>query len=509
MLPKLSRRRALLLAILITLIGAARIVATYGIFSHTIDEPDHLAAGMQWLDAGKYTYEDQHPPLARVFGAIGPYLAGERWRKQSDAYGEGFRILGFDSHYERVLNLGRAGMLPFFFLASAVVFLWGERVGGLWAACAATFLFTTLPPVLGHAGLITNDMAAAAFTGAAALASLYWVDFPTKKRAILLGLTIGFAALAKFSCLLFLPAAWLAMFAVHRRPIRWRTFPLIAAIAFLTIWAGYRFSFAGVDYLHMRLPAARFFLGLNALWNHNKEGHLSYLLGKTSNTGFWYYFPTVLAVKTPLSLLILTGWSAFAARRRAIALPLAFSGAILIAASFSRINIGVRHVLPVYIGMCVAAGAFAVHTRFRAVAALLITWQFASGIAHHPNYLAYTNEAILRPEQWVVDSDLDWGQDMNRLNKRLQEAGVRQLTFTPFNRTYSTLAGHRLPTIVPLNLDKPLPGWNAISLTMWKLYGIPHWADHPPKSPGTHRRFNSSMEFSRGNWRRGGDSNPR
>ena len=368
----MTRGKASLIALLFTFIGAARIVSTYAVFSHTIDEPDHLAAGMQWLDAGKYTYEDQHPPLARAFGAIGPYLAGERWHKDSDAYAEGYRILGFGPHYDRILNLGRAGILPFFFLAAAVVFLWAERVGGPWAACAATLLFTTLPPVLANAALLTTDMAAAACLGAAMLASLYWVDRPTRQRALLLGFTIGLAALAKFSCLLFLPAAWLLMYAIHRGSVKWKSLVFIASIACLTIWAGYRFSFARVEFLHVRLPAAHFFLGLNSLWQHNQQGHLSYLLGKTSPTGFWYYFPTVLAIKTPIALLILTIWSCFAVRRPEMLWPLVFSAAILGAASFSRINIGVRHVLPLYIGLCVAGGTIAAHTRWRWLAVLLI-----------------------------------------------------------------------------------------------------------------------------------------
>ena len=113
-----------MLAVLLVLIGSARIVSTYSVFNHTIDEPDHLAAGMEWLSAGKYLYEDQHPPLARVMGALGPFLAGERWHSGPDSYHEGYRILGHDAHYDRILALGRAGILPFFWIASAVVFVW-------------------------------------------------------------------------------------------------------------------------------------------------------------------------------------------------------------------------------------------------------------------------------------------------------------------------------------------------------------------------------------------------
>ena len=82
----------------------------------------------------------------------------------------------------------------------------------------------------------------------------------------------------------------------------------------------------------------------------------------------------------------------------------------------------------------------------------------------------------------MVDSDLDWGQDMNRLADFLSRAKAKQLAFTPFNRTYATKAGHVLPPITPVDPERPLPGWNAVSLTIWKLYGIPHWADHPPRT---------------------------
>ena len=79
-------------------------------------------------------------------------------------------ILGRDAHYDRMLALARLGILPFFLLACAMVFLWGNRTGGPLAGLIATFLFTTIPPVLAHAGLVTTDMAATAFTAAGAYA---------------------------------------------------------------------------------------------------------------------------------------------------------------------------------------------------------------------------------------------------------------------------------------------------------------------------------------------------
>jgi 4-amino-4-deoxy-L-arabinose transferase-like glycosyltransferase len=88
-----------------------------------------------------------------------------------------------------------------------VVYLWGLRAGGIRAALAATLLFTTLPPILAHAGVMTTDFALCAMTSAAALASLHWGDLPNRGRSVLLGVTIALAFVSKFSALLYLPAA--------------------------------------------------------------------------------------------------------------------------------------------------------------------------------------------------------------------------------------------------------------------------------------------------------------
>ncbi len=490
-----------LAALVLVALGSLRIVSTYNVFNHTIDEPDHLAAGMEYLHTGKYRYEDQHPPLARVFAAILPSLAGETFRAGPDSYREGYRILGHGEHYDRILKLGRAGVLPFFWLASLVVFLWSYRHSGAPGALVSTLLFTTLPPVLAHAGLITTDMALACFAAAAGLASLYWSHTPTRTRSVVFGAMIGLACLSKLSALIFLPAAWLAMYACHvyrsyrgialvRREIEERLSALgiVAGVAALVIWAGYAFSFARVDFLHMRLPAARFFSGIQSVWAHNRAGHPSYILGARSLYGFWFYFPVVLAVKTPLALLLLLPGVVWAGFRRC-AYPLAFSGGILLCAMASRIDIGVRHILPVYVGFAIAAGAVASwawqakgirgHVA-KAAVGLLLVWHVASGMAAHPDYLAYTNEiAGDHAENFVADSDLDWGQDMKRLGVFLDRNGATQVTFSPFNRTYP-LAGHDFPAMAPGESEHPSPGWNAVSITIWKVFGFPAWADRIP-----------------------------
>src|SRR5215831_7340759 len=146
-------------AVLLVVIASLRIASTWQVFNHTIDEPDNLAAGLEYLSTGRYLYEDVHPPLSRVFAAAGPYLAGERFHAGPDAYREGYRVLGTGAHYDRILALSRAGILPFFWIAGLVVYLWGRRAGGPEAAVLATLLFTTIPPVLALSGIVNTDAA--------------------------------------------------------------------------------------------------------------------------------------------------------------------------------------------------------------------------------------------------------------------------------------------------------------------------------------------------------------
>ena len=163
-------------------IATARVVGTYAGYSHTSDELMHVACGMQWLDKGVYQYETQHPPLARVAAALGPYLSGIRSQGQSWPYAEGAKIIYHDQQYDRNLSLARLGIIPFFWIAALVVFVWARRELGDLEGVVAVFLFTFLPPVLAHAGLATTDMALTALLGAAFLTGLIWIEKPTVRE---------------------------------------------------------------------------------------------------------------------------------------------------------------------------------------------------------------------------------------------------------------------------------------------------------------------------------------
>lgn len=546
-----GRRVAGAALIALLLIAAVRVTSTYRVFSQTIDEPIHVAAGFQWLTTDRYDLDLEHPPLARILFAIDPWLDGVG-KPAGDRVEQGNALLYRDDRYRHHLALARAGNLIWLLLALGVVFAWTKRLAGTAAAMLAVALLGALPPVLGHAGLATTDMAVAAATVAALFLFDRWLDEPTWTRAIVLGLVIGAGLLTKFSFPLFFPLGVLCL--LRRTRIRVRQAAVAGSIAILLVWAGYKFEATrlvdhrlanrppvapehvaakysrvpgyewvrpdlieryrrygelgavNVDFvdwakaagypsplagrhgdtmanapplppvsfrdrvleplhrvgqwmaLRVPLPATAFFRGIQLVRVHARLGHSAYLFGEHRHEGWWYYFPVVLFFKTPLPFLILA-IIGLATLRRGIALaPLL----MLAAAMTSRINIGVRHILPLFplLAILAGVGAMVLWRRSRIAAVALLLWYFIATAIAHPDYLAYFNELAGRhPERIASDSNLDWGQDLLRLADVARRENLDPLYVSYFG---STDWLRHLPHARPLP-PTPVSGWVAVS----------------------------------------------
>jgi hypothetical protein len=123
---------------------------------------------------------------------------------------------------------------------------------------------------------------------------------------------------------------------------------LALVVACLAILVVYRFSFE--PYRNTAIPAPEFFSGIGDVIEHKRRGHSSYFLGETRSDGWWAFFPVLLAAKTPLGLLGLLAagivWGKRGSGTWSTIVPLGLGAGILAFATQSRINIGVRHVLP-------------------------------------------------------------------------------------------------------------------------------------------------------------------
>jgi len=490
--------KPLLWATLLVAAASLRIVSTYSHFCFTADEPGHFGCGLEYVASHVYRLETQHPPLARAAMALLPYLDGSRPAGNSKPDKEGMAVMYRRGNPQRTLTLMRLGILPFFILAGFVVFWWARHTFGDATAVIAVALFSMEPSILAHAGLATTDMVFTTFLGAAFLSMILWAEKPDIRRSLLFGAASGLMVLSKFTAVLYFPAAAgvaLLTFAGVHRP-GWRQLAVLArarasglALAVgtgaLVVWAGYFFSFGRIPGTPIYAPAPELFDGIASVLRHNSTGHTAFLFGQVSRTGWWYYFPAVLVLKTPLAFLILLAAGAwFCARRRNVdsLLPLAFSLGILLPAMAGQINIGVRHVLPLYLAFSVIAAVAVVRlvestgAWKTAAATTAMLWLAATGILHHPYYLAYLNETVqVEPEKVITDSDLDWGQDYVEVASRLRQLGVNEVTFGTdpwLNHYFQMWPG--FPAIKPVRAMYPSEGWTVISPTADKTsqYGL-------------------------------------
>jgi 4-amino-4-deoxy-L-arabinose transferase-like glycosyltransferase len=502
-------------ALILIGMAVAVVSGTWATFTATYDEPFHIACGMQWIDKGVYIYGVEHPPLARIVLALGPYLKGARSCSQPQATIEGNAILYSLNNYWSTLASARSGNLLFLVLACVVVFLWARRWFGKATGFWAVLLFVSLPPILGHAGLATLDMACAASAATALYQFLRFLENPVWRRSILLGASLAFAFLCKFSTIPFLVACFafaLVYLALVNRgapagKVRfgrlWAQFSLVAGVALFLCWAGYRFSVAPpsvipsvrphVDRLFGRspvllamahkaievpLPLAGLISGIGAVQYHNQAGHGSYLLGEYRSTGWWYFFPVAVGVKTPIGFLVLAACGLLLILRGFRASPwqqgltAVFPAAIMLVCMISRINLGVRHILPMY-PMLAVAGGYAISEllllakrrgRLIAVAPMvLVLWVVAGSWAARPDFLAYFNElAGGHGESILVESDLDWGQDLRRLSQRLKDLRAEHVSISYFGT--APLERAELPPFSVLWPDAPVTrGYVAVS----------------------------------------------
>lgn len=566
------RNRALLLATLLLALPILRIASTYRIFSQTSDEPFHIAAGFQWLTSRQYDLDAEHPPLARAFMALDAVIEGAK-PEGGDAVSFGNSILMRNDRYRRNLFGARAGNLPFFLLAMIAVGLWTRRLFGDSTALISLALFGALPPILGHAGLATTDMAAAATTVAALFLFARWIESPSWPNALFVAVACGLGVLSKFSFLLFFPMAAATLVVAHllSRPHHALAKRILQAaagalIAGAMVWAAYKFSTgslndarlkvfpsglpphgaasyatnAGYDWMrldlleryykyagaaekqrgrgvdivdwakaagypsplagrsgdaltdappvprptlierilepfraawqriavHHRIPAPLFFAGLEVVQRHSYAGHAGFLFGEFRDHGWWYYFPVIIFFKTPLAFLILAGIGIVQLLRTRNAERIAVAGApmaMLIPTLTAGINIGVRHVLPIFPLLTIAAayGVTTLWRKSRVVVIIMLTWYFVATAIAHPDYMSYFNEAAGRhPERIAADSNLDWGQDLLRLAAVVKRERIPHLYLAYFG----TADWRRLvPAAEELPQFTHVHGWVAIS----------------------------------------------
>jgi hypothetical protein len=485
-------------ALVLTIVGALAVASTHFTFSNTADEPGHIAAGVQWL-AGHRAYDETHPPLARIAAGAGPYFRGERVPPGSASPREdGARLLGKGSHYRTTLALARLGELPFFVLLCGVVWAWGRFLTDERGGAVAVLLAASDPNLLAHAGLATPEIALAATVTGALFAFVVWLEHRHWTGSLALGAALGLAATVDYSALAMLAVALPAIYAVHRwrthparqrvRSTRWRMaghLCLTATSAAIAGWAIYGFQVGPlVEGSWLVVPAPEWFRGFIHFIGDGSASHTAFLFGERSPSGWWYYYAVALLVKTPLPLLLLTILGAAVAVRgvrgqdaSAAAPPVAAALAIIVAVAIIGDDSGIRLVLPVF-GLFAVLGSVAVVELWdagaklapakrlvRATVAATLCGAVIVPMRAHPDHLAYFNPiAGDRPELILVDSNLDWGQDLYRLGTTMKRMHIDSVAVAYYGSANFDAAGVRNARALTA-AERPT-GWIAASQTM-------------------------------------------
>jgi 4-amino-4-deoxy-L-arabinose transferase-like glycosyltransferase len=508
---------------------------TYTIWTENPPLPRLAIAALPYLHGMRLPAREQWEPKTHDWD--------RSWEVGSDMLyaGAGFEV-----------NLARArlGTLPFFLIALASA--WGLAGGRRRpvAGLVAVALISTFPALIAHGALATTDVAFAGMFLLATLALARWFEGPSTGRALSFGASLGLALLCKFSLLVFFPVTVLAFVAARRiatlpaRPITrdagqdallgWSSCAGQVGLALLAMalvtWAGYRFSVGRIDdlapevkdwlailpsvanrggvggwLLRTPVPMPELWHGLRFLAAHDAVGHDAYLWGKNSEHGFVAFYPIALLVKTPLPFLVLLlVCAAVLARRRptfwlAQAVALAALGILLLSLR-SHVNLGIRHVFVILplLAVAIARAAEQTLTDWRgrkrmaaaALVAILLCAQTGIAIGARSKELGYFNAlAGADPAAILLDSDLDWGQDLFELRREARARNIDLLKIAYFGTP--RVCEHGLVPLEPLVPGKETTGWIAIIENFYRHRNFSTLPKDPcnPKSTYTHNEI--------------------
>jgi hypothetical protein len=520
-------RYSLLILLLLLMLG--QLLYASPTQSAAFDEGYTVTYGYAYLRTGDARLSrGQNPPLTNVLVALPLLLRDDVAFPLDHPTWAAADIYGFSDEFLWKANAGRAEQLVLLarlpemalaLLLACVVYAFTRSAFGDLAALIALLLCVFDPNILAHGHIAGTDLGVTLF-----IFSATWLWVLTLKRsslrlAVAAGLLAGAALATKYS------AAWLAPILViialtypglrDRWTSRVKMLIVAGLAAFVVIWGTFAFSIGPVTPGGPALPAPQYWESVGKVASRVESSTPAFMLGQISPAGFPLYYPFVFLVKTPLPTLILLGAgvaSLIARRKRgdiaAWLPPLLF----MLAALISGLNLGYRLILPVLPFALMIAGqgaasvvTFSLRERGRgkppaevrpwgAVATgVLLAWLVIDSLSIAPSYLAYFNQLIDRDRDYeaLVDSNLDWGQDLIALREWQQANQVTDLNLAYFGTarppaygvSARLLPGFSLNDVGPeadgFSAAAVPPGHYAISATSlqlgtlytrWKLY---------------------------------------
>jgi hypothetical protein len=472
------------------------------------DEGDHLFAAYMTATRGDFGLNPEHPPLVKLVAALPllampglrvPVLQERNFKVEAFLSGKDFNAWNLD---RGILFRARLAVTIFALLLGLLVFLATREMFGTTAACVALTLLVFDPTLLAHGAMVTTDVGVSCFVFAAVYAFYRYAKAPSWGRAALVGLATGLGFAAKHTGVLIVPILIaLAICEIVRNPRRASgestdcrktltgkmlgALSLAAVISLAVLWAFYGFRYnsrpAGLEinpplsvYLaQISKPWEAKLLGTVARFHALPESYLygladiqqvddaytAFFFGKTYPHGTHWYFPGVIAIKSTLPFLILMCIAAgaiisgiFRPWREILFLTIPPAIYLTVAMS-SQMNIGARHIMPVYpflyvLGAGAASALMSRDGRWKLVIAALLLWQATAAIRIYPDYMAYGNEmwgGADNVHKYLSDSNTDWAQQLIATKKYLDQHNIKDCWFVYFAQGVTDPASYGIP----------------------------------------------------------------
>src|SRR5437867_6179009 len=529
----LNKQRVIFVVVATVLLAALVLQLTLSVSleSPTWDEGDHIFAGYRSLTHKDFGLNPEHPPVVKMLAAAPllsmPLKVPEVRNRffMHEAFLDGKEFL-FSNDADAMMFRARMTASILTVLLALLVFAATREFFGTGAAFIALTLIAFEPNLLAHGALVTTDAGLSCFMFATIYAFYRYVKAPSVWRLAVVGLAVGLTLAAKHTGILVIPMlALLAICEVVRGRLAkqrdsqgpvgtGRYAGQIAAslitsvlIAVGVLWASYGFRFAArpdglqlnpgfAEYIGQLKPVEAYLVSFAALWHLLPESYLyglaavrlsaetytSFVLGTVYPHGVWFYFPVTFVIKSTLAFLVLLGISVFAIATRKLTgareilfltIPPAFH---LMVTMSSKMNIGVRHLLPLYVflSVLIAGAAWSLmrgDRRWRYVVAALLVFHVFSSARSYPNYIAYSNELWGGPSQtykYLTDSNVDWAQQLKSTKQYLDGRGIKECWFAYFGQGVLEPHYYGVPS-------KPLP--TADSLWMNERIDVPPTID--------------------------------
>lgn len=470
----------------------------------TVDEFAHLPAGCAYLSDGRFDLYAKNPPLMKILLALPivmrsdvtvpevnvPPLGWGPWQ-----YGYQFMLANWDQYFGLFL-LGRLVVIVLGLLTGVLIYFWARDLFDTRAASIVTALFYLSPTILAHSHLATIDVACMFSCFLAVFAFRWAYKQPTLIRLVIAGVVWGIALLVKFTAVLLL-----LVFCILVVVFRWNAkkraaieLGLLVCVALLVVNLGMGFQGSFQTLNHYRLQSQfgqslqkvlpswlpvplpkDYVIGFDAQKLDAEVGEFgSYLAGKWSKRGWWYYNLVAFGVKTPIPFLAMLALCLWFLRRRRLKqndlLCLLVPPAILLfmMIAFNRLNIGIRYLLPIFPFLFLMIGAIWHQLQGRwahLLAGAILSWYAITSIASAPAHLSFFNLAVGGPKnghRLLIDSNLDWGQDLYRLKPALAKLGYD-------GKIGLLYFGHVHPHLYGLNYElipsHPVKGVLAVSVS--------------------------------------------